>query len=114
MPFPLLVPLLAIKGAVVGRFVYRNRVRARADRQFRCRVTRDRGSTGHIYMPIGTRDLVVYYESSPAADFVVSRRAMKWANGDPKEITDENLKLIQTTLSAWARARGSTVVGLGA
>jgi hypothetical protein len=74
MPFPLLVPLLALKGAIVGRIVYRNRVRARADRQFRCRVTKEVSSTGHIYMPIGSRDLVVYYESSPAADFVVSRR----------------------------------------
>jgi hypothetical protein len=114
MPFPLLVPLLAIKGAVVGRFVYRNRVRARADRQFRCRVTRDGGSTGHIYLAVGTRDLVVYYESSPAADFVVSRRGMKWASGDPVQITDDDLKPIHTTLSAWARARGSTVVGFDA
>jgi hypothetical protein len=109
MPFPLLVPLLAIKGAVVGRFVYRNRVRARADRQFRCRVTTG-GATGHIYIAIGSRDLVVYYESSPAADFLVSRGGMKWASGDLKEITDEDLKLIYSTLSAWARARGSTVV----
>ncbi len=110
MPFPLLVPLLAIKGAVVGRFVYRKRVRARADRQFRCRVTREeRGATGHIYMLIGTRELIVYYESSPAADFVVSRDGMKWANGDP-EVTDEDLKIIHTTLSAFAKARGSTVV----
>jgi hypothetical protein len=114
MPFPLLVPLLAIKGAVVGRFVYRNLVRARADRQFRCRVTRDGSSTGHIYMRVGTRDLVVYYESGPAADFEVSRRGMKWVSGDPKEVTDEDLKLIHTTLSAWARARGSTVVGFDA
>ena len=112
MPFPLLVPLLAIKGALVGRFVYRNRVRTRADRQFRCRVTREGGATGHIQMPIGTRELVVYYESSPAADFVVSRLGMKWANGDPVEVTNENLKLIHTTLSAWARARGSTLVGV--
>ena len=29
MPFPLLIPLLASKGAVVGRFVYRDRLRAR-------------------------------------------------------------------------------------
>jgi hypothetical protein len=64
-------------------------------------------------MPVGTRDLVVYYESSPAADFVVSRRGMKWVSGDP-EVTDEDLKLIQTTLSAWAKARGSTVVGFDA
>ena len=49
MPFPLLVPLLAIKGAVVGRFVYRKRVRARADRQFRCRVTREEpGAKTHV------------------------------------------------------------------
>ena len=112
MPFPLLVPLLAIKGAVVGRFVYRKRVRARADRQFRCRVKKGPGSTGHIHMPIGTRDLVVYYESSPVADFVVSRRGMRWASGDPKEISDEDLKLVHTTLNAWAKARASTVVGL--
>jgi hypothetical protein len=97
----------------MGRVVYRNRVRARADRQFRCRVIREGGSTGHIYMRVGTRDLVVYYESSPGTDFVVSRRGMKWAIGDPKEITDEDFQLIHTTLSAWARARG-TVVGLGA
>jgi hypothetical protein len=109
MPFPLLAPLLAIKGAVVGRFVYRGRLRARADRQFRCRVTRGSGSTGYIYMPIGTRDLVVYYESSPATDFVVSRRGMKWASGDNKEILDEDINLIHTTLGAWAQARGSTV-----
>ena len=114
MPFPLLVPLLAIKGAVVGRFVYRNRVRARADRQFRCRVTREeRGPTGHIYMLIGTRELIVYYESSPPADFVISRDGMKWVSGDP-EVTDEDLKIIQPILSAWALARGSTVVGLAA
>jgi hypothetical protein len=114
MPFPLLVPLLAIKGAVVGRFVYRKRVRARADRQFRCRVAREeRGATGHIYMLIGMRELIVYYESGPAADFVVSRDGMKWVNGDP-EVTDGDLKIIHTTLSAWAKARGSTVVGFGA
>jgi hypothetical protein len=65
-------------------------------------------------MPVGTRDLVVYYESSPTADFVVSRRGMKWVSGDPVEVTDEDLKLIHTTLSAWARARGSTVVGFDA
>jgi hypothetical protein len=110
MPFPLLVPLLAIKGAVVGRFLYRSRVRARADRLFRCRVTKDGGSTGHIYLPIGTRDLVVYYESTPAADFVMSRSGMQWASGDVKEISDEDLTLIHETLSAWARARGSTVM----
>jgi hypothetical protein len=39
---------------------------------------------------------------------------MKWVSGDPEEVTDEDLKLIQTTLSAWARARGSTVVGFDA
>ena len=116
MPFPLLivVPLLALKGALVGRFVYRDRLRARADKQFRCRVTRGAGSTGHIYMPVGAQDLVVYYESSPTADFVVSRSGMKWSSGDAVEVTDENLKLIHTTLSAWARARGSTVVGFDA
>ena len=112
MPFPLLivVPLLALKGALVGRFVYR----ARADRQFRCNVKRGPGPTGHIHMPVGTRDLVVYYESSSTADFMVSRRGMKWVSGDPVEVTDEDLKLIHTTLSAWARARGSTVVGFDA
>jgi hypothetical protein len=116
VPFPLLivVPLLALKGALVGRFVYRDRLRARADRHFRCSVKRGPGSTGHIHMPVGTRDLVVYYESSPTADFVVSRRGMKWASGDPVEVTDEDLNLIHTTLSAWARARGSTVVGFDA
>jgi hypothetical protein len=114
MPFPLLVPLLAIKGAVVSRFVYRGRLRARADRQFRCRVTRGSGSTGYIYMPIGTRNLVVYYESSATADFVVSRRGMKWVSGENEEISDADLNLIHTTLSAWARARGSTVVGIDA
>ena len=117
MPFPLLVviPLLALKGAVVGRFVYRDRLRAaRADRQFHCSVKRGPGSTGHIHMPVGTRDLVVYYESSPTADFVVSRRGMKWVSGDPVELTDKDLELISATLSAWARARGSTVVGFDA
>ena len=116
MPFPLLIvaPLLALKGALVGRFVYRDRLRARADRQFRCSVRRGPGSTGRIHMSVGTRGLVVYYESSPTADFVVSRRGMKWVNGDPVEVTDEDLKLIHTTLSAWARARGSTVVGFDA
>jgi hypothetical protein len=89
MPFLLLLPLLALKGALVGRWVYRDRLRARADRQFRCRVTRDGGATGHICMPIGTRDLVVYYESSSTADFVVSRRGMKWVSGDPVDVTDE-------------------------
>jgi hypothetical protein len=59
-------------------------------------------------MRVGTRDLVVYYESGPAADFVVSQARMKWMNGDSVE--DENFKIIQTTLSEWARARGSTVV----
>ena len=114
MPLPLLivVPFLALKGALVGRFVYRDRLRARADRQFRCNVKRGPGPTGHIHMPVGTRDLVVHYESSSTADFVVSRRGMKWVSGDPVEVTDEDLKLIHTTLSAWARARGSTVVGL--
>ena len=116
MPFPLLivVPLLALKGALVGRFVYRGRLRARADRQFRCNVKAGSGPTGHIHMPVGTRDLVVYYESSPTADFVVSRRGMKWVSGDPADVTDEDLKLIQMTLSARARARGSTVVGFDA
>jgi hypothetical protein len=114
MPFPLLVPLLAIKGAVVGRFVYRNRVRARADRQFRCSVEKGPGPTGDIHMRVGTRDLVVDYESSPAADFVISRSGMKWVSGGPVEVTDEDLKLIHPTLSAWARARGSTVVGFDA
>ena len=112
MPFPLLIPLLALKGALVGRFVYRDRLRVRADRQFCCNVKKGPGRTGHIHMPIGTRDLVVYYESSPTVDFAISRIGMKWASGDPVEITDENFKLIHTTLSAWARARGSTVVGL--
>ena len=116
MPFPLLivVPLLALKGTLVGRFVYRDRLRARADREFRCSVKRGPGSIGQIHMPVGTRDLVVYYESSPTADFVVSRRGMKWVSGDRLEVTDEDLKLIQTTLSAWARARGSSVVGFDA
>ena len=114
MPFPLLivVPLLALKGAFVGRIVYRDRVRARANRQFRCNVKRGPGPTGHIHMPVGTRDLVVYYESSPTADFVISRHGMKWASGVPVEVTDEDLKLIYTTLSAWAQARGSTLMGL--
>lgn len=116
MPFPLLVvvPLLALKGTLVGRFVYRGRLRARADRQFRCNVKRGPGPTGHIHIPVGTRDLIVYYESSSTADFVVSRRGMKWVSGDPVDVTDEDLKLIHTTLSAWARARGSTVVGFDA
>ena len=112
MPLPLLIPLLALKGALVGRFVYRGRLRARADRQFHCNVETGPGSTGHIHMPVGTRDLLVYYESSSTADFVVSRSGMKWVSGDPVEVTDEDLKLIHTTLSAWARARGSTVVWL--
>jgi hypothetical protein len=114
VPFPLLIvaPLLALKGALLGRFVYRGRFRARADRQFRCNVKKGPGPTGHIHLPVGTRDLVVYYESSPTADFVVSRRGMKWVTGDPVEVTDEDLKLIHATLSAWAQARGSTVVGL--
>jgi hypothetical protein len=114
VPFPLLivVPLLALKGAVVGRFVHRGRLRASADRQFSCNVKKGPGRTGHIHLRVGTRDLVVYYESNPTADFVVSRRGMKWVSGDPVEVTDEDLKLIHTTLSAWARARGSTVVGL--
>ena len=114
MPIPLLVPLLAIKGALVGRFVYRNRLRAGADRQFGCNVTKGPGSTGHIHLAVGTRELVVYYESSPAADFVVSRRGMKWVSGDPVEVTDQDLKLIHATLCAWARARGSTLVGVDA
>jgi hypothetical protein len=116
VPFPLLivVPLLALKGAIAGRFVYRGRLRARVDRQFRCNVKRGPGPTGHIHMRVGTRDLVVYYETSPTADFVVSGRGMKWVSGDSVEVTDEDLKLIQTTLSAWARARGSTVVGFDA
>ena len=90
----------------MGRIVYRGRLRARADRDFRCRVTSEGGSTGHVYMPIGTRDLVVYYERTPAADFVVSRRGMKWVSGDPLEVTDEDLELIRTTLNAWALALG--------
>jgi hypothetical protein len=116
VPFPLfiVVPLLALKGALVGRFVYRDRRRARADRQFCCNVRKGPGPTGHIHMPVGTRDLVVYYESSPTADFVVSPRGMKWVSGDPVEVSDEDLKLIHTTLGAWARARGSTVVGFDA
>jgi hypothetical protein len=61
-------------------------------------------------MLVGARDLVVYYETSPTANFVISRRGMKWVNGDPAEVTDEDLKLIHTTLNAWAQARGSTVV----
>ena len=85
---------------------------ARADRQFRCNVKTSPGPTGHIHMPVGTRDFVVYYESSPTADFVVSRRGMKWVSGESLEVTDEDLKLIHTTLSAWASARGSTAVGL--
>jgi hypothetical protein len=67
-----------------------------------------------IHMPVGTRDLVVYYESSPTADFVVSRHGMKWVSGDPVEVTDDEFKLIHTTLRAWARARGSTLVGFDA
>jgi hypothetical protein len=114
VPFPLLivVPLVALKTALVGRFVYRGRLRANADRQFRCNVKKGPGPTGHIHIPVGTRDLVVYYESSPTTDFVVSRRGMKSASGDPLQVTDEDLKLIHTTLSAWAQARGSTVVWL--
>ena len=113
MPFPLLivVPLLAIKSAFLGRLVYRNRLRARADRRFRCRIKRGPGQTGHIHIPVGTRDLVVNYESGPTADFVVTRRGMKWVSGEPVEVTDEDLKLIHTTLNAWARARGSSLVG---
>ena len=110
MPFPLLVPLLALKGAIIGRIVYRNRVRARADREFACRVEKGTGSTGHIYIRIGSRDLVVHHDSSPAANYVISREGMTWASGDRKEITDEDLKLIRTTLTDWARARGSTLV----
>jgi hypothetical protein len=112
MPFPLLAPLLAIKGVVVARFVYRHRIRARADRQFRCKVVKEGSATGHIDMRIGTRDVVVYSESSLAADFVISRGGMKWMNGEPVEVTDEDLKLIRTTLSAWAQARGSTMMML--
>jgi hypothetical protein len=41
---------------------------------------------------------------------VVCRRGMKWVSGEPVEVTDEDLKLILTILSAWARARGSTLV----
>jgi hypothetical protein len=111
VPFPLLIPLLALKGALVGRFVYRGRLRARVDRQFRVKVKKGPGQTGHIHIPVGTRDLVVYYECSGTADFVVSRRGTKWVTGEPNEVTDEDLKLIHTTLRAWARARGSTVVG---
>jgi hypothetical protein len=93
VPFPLLivVPLLALKGALVGRFVYRGRLKASADRQFHCNVKKGPGPTGHIYLQVGTRDLVVYYESSPTADFVVSRREMKWVSGDSVEVTDEDL-----------------------
>jgi hypothetical protein len=114
VPFPLLIPLLALKGAVVGRFVYRGRLRARVDRQFRCNVKKGPGPTGHIHLAIGMRDLVVYYESSPTADFVVSRRGMKWVSGDRVQVTDEDLKLIHITLRAWARARGSTMAGFDA
>jgi hypothetical protein len=110
VPFPLLIPLLALKGALVGRYVYSGRLRARADQQFRCNVKRGPGPTGHIHMAVGTRDLVMHYESSPTADFVVCRRGMKWVSSEPVEVTDEDLKLILTTLSAWARARGSTLV----
>ena len=111
MPFPLLivVPLLAVKGAFLGRLVYRSRLRARADQRFRCRIKRGPGP-GHIHIPVGTRDLVVYYESGPTADFVVTRRGMKWATGEPVEMTDEDIKRMRTTLKAWARARGSSVV----
>jgi hypothetical protein len=114
VPFPLLVvvPLLALKGTLVGRFVYRGRLRARADRHFRCSVKKGPGLTGHIHMAVGTRDLVVYYESSPTADFVISRRGMNWVSGNPVEATDEDLELIRATLTAWARARGSSVAGL--
>jgi hypothetical protein len=42
---------------------------------------------------------------------VVSREGMKWVSGDP-EVTDEDLKVVHTTLSAWAKVRGSIVVGL--
>jgi hypothetical protein len=65
-------------------------------------------------MRVGTRDLVLYYESSPTADFVVSRRGMKWVSGDPVEVPNEDLQFIHTTLSAWAHARGSTLVGFDA
>jgi hypothetical protein len=108
VPFPLLIPLLAIKSAIVGRFVYRGRLRTRADRQFHCSVIKGSGATGQILMRVGVRDLVVYYELGPAADFVVSKARMRWMGGDPVE--DEDFKLIVTTLSEWARARGSTVV----
>ncbi|MDP9089450.1 MAG: hypothetical protein M3O26_12025 [Pseudomonadota bacterium] len=112
MPFPLLivVPLLAVKGAFLGRLVYRSRLKARADRRFRCRIERGPGPTGHIQISVGTRDLVVYYESGPTADFVVTRRGMEWATGERVDVTDEDLKRMHTTLKAWARARGSTVV----
>ena len=111
MPFPLLivVPLLAVKGAFVGRLVYRSRLRARADRRFRCRIKKGPGPTGHIHVSVGTRDLVVYYESGPTADFVVTRGGMKWATGVPVDMTDEDLKRMRTTLKAWAQARGSSV-----
>ena len=112
MPFPLLiVPLLALKSAFLGRLVYRNRLRARADQKFRCSVKK---GPGQIHIPVGTRDLVVYYESGPTADFVVTRSKMKWVSGEPAEVTEEDLKLIRTTLNAWARARGSSVMGLDA
>jgi hypothetical protein len=110
MPFPLLVPLLALKGAVVGRFVYRNRVRVRADRQFGGSIEKGPDATGHIHLRVGARELVVCYESTSAVDFVVSRGGMKWVSGDPKEVTDEDFKLMRTTLSTWAKARGSTVM----
>ena len=112
MPFPLLIPLLALKGAVVGRFVYRGRLRARVDRQFRCNVEKGPGPTGQIQIRIGTRDLVMDYESNPTADFVVHKRGMRWVSGYLKEVTDEDLKLIHATLCAWAQARGSTVMCL--
>ncbi|HEY0801223.1 MAG TPA: hypothetical protein VGD54_10290, partial [Steroidobacteraceae bacterium] len=115
VPFPLLiVPLLALKSVFLGRLVYRNRRRARADLQFRCSVKKGPGRTGQIHIPVGTRDLVVCYESGPPADFVVTRSKMKWVSGGPVEVTDEDLKLIRTTLNAWASARGSSVVGIDA
>jgi hypothetical protein len=107
VPIPLLIPLLALKSALVGRFVYRGRLRARADRLFGCSVIKGSGAIGQILMRVGTRDLVVYYESGPKADFAVSQARMKWMGGEPVE--DKDFKIIQTTLSEWAKARGSTV-----
>lgn len=83
---------------------------ARADRRFRCRIRRGPGPTGHIHIPVGTRELVLYFESGPTADFVVTRRGIKWANGEPAHVTDEDFEFLRTTLKAWAQARGSSEV----